>query len=695
MSTAPTATVLQTFALALQHHRSGQLAEAETLYRRILAEQPGHPEALHHLGIVAHQLQRHPLAVELISRALALLPNNPVALCNLAAALVCMDRYQEAAETLRKSLQLNPDQPEAENSLGVVLRKQRRTADALAAFYRALLLKPDYAEAYSNLGIALAESGQLDDAVDAFRQAISLKPDHAPAYNNLGIALSRQRLLDEAIAHYRLAIRLAPRFHEAHVNLGTALGRQGLLDQAVASYRQAIALQPQEPTTHNNLGNTLKDQGQLDEALAAFREAIRLQPAYHEAHSNLIYALHFHSDGHEDAIARETRGWNERYARPLQPSLATHPHARDPGRPLRIGYVSPDFREHTIGLYLRPLFLCHDPRQFELLCYSGVIKPDELTAQFRQRSAVWRDTQGISDDALADIIRQDRVDILVDLTLHMAGNRLPVFARQPAPVQLSFAGYTGSTGLEAIRYRISDRFVESQIATGPTHERVLLVEHFWCYDPVGVALAVNSMPAREKGYLTFGCLNNFCKLNAPLLRLWAEILQQAPHSRLLLLTGEGSHRQRTLETFQLAGIEPERIQFARPRPRPAYLALYHSVDIALDPFPYQGQATSLDALWMGVPVVTLVGERAVSRAGFSQLSALNLQHLAAFSEDEYVRIAAELASDWTRLAEFRLALRRLMETSPLMDAPRFTRDVETAYRSAWRQWCSAQAPSSR
>jgi len=346
---------------------------------------------------------------------------------------------------------------------------------------------------------------------------------------------------------------------------------------------------------------------------------------------------------------------------------------------------------------LVPLFHCHDHEQFEILCYSGVTRPDHLTEEFRQRGQHWCSTAGVGDGALAEMIRQDGVDILVDLAQHTAGNRLPVFARQPAPVQVSFAGYPASTGLEAIGYRISDRYLEGgakgisdfghQTSNMPT-EQVFLIDSFWCYDPCGVELALNELPAEESGRVTFGSLNNFCKTNEPVLRLWARVLGQVQDSRLILLGAAGSHRQRTQDILKRTGIEAHRVEFVEPRGRRDYMELYHGLDIVLDPFPYNGHTTSLDALWMGVPVVSLAGGQTVSRAGWSQMSNLGLRELVAFAEDDYLGIAAQLAHDLPRLAELRRTLRTRMEVSPLMDAPGFTRNVETAYRTMWQRWCA-------
>jgi predicted O-linked N-acetylglucosamine transferase (SPINDLY family) len=319
---------------------------------------------------------------------------------------------------------------------------------------------------------------------------------------------------------------------------------------------------------------------------------------------------------------------------------------------------------------------------------------DRMTEAFRRLAGHWRSTAGVGDEALAEMIRRDGVDILVDLSQHMAGNRLAMFARKPAPVQVSFVGYPASAGLEAIENRISDRYLEegSESECMSHEERVHLIDSFWCYDPCGVAVKGNGLPAQERGSVTFGCLNTFRKVNQDVLRLWARVLARVKDSRLVILSPAGSHRERTLETLRNEGVERRRVEFVELRPRREYLELYHSLDIALDTFPYNGHTTSLDALWMGVPVVSFAGKTPVSRAGLSQWTNLGLPEFVARSEADYVKIAEGLASNLPRLAQLRAALRARMQASPLMDAPRFARQIEQAYRTMWRAWCLDQSP---
>jgi predicted O-linked N-acetylglucosamine transferase (SPINDLY family) len=326
----------------------------------------------------------------------------------------------------------------------------------------------------------------------------------------------------------------------------------------------------------------------------------------------------------------------------------------------------------------------------ELFCYAQVLMPDATTRRFQRCIGHWRSTIGLSDEQVAAQVREDRIDILVDLKLHTSGNRLPVFARKPAPVQVTWLGYPGSTGLTTIDYRLSDPHLDPMGMDESIYsEKTVRLPHcFWCYDPLdGRDVPVNRLPAQSNGFVTFGCLNNFSKVNDSVLRLWAGLLRVVSGSRLLLLAPEGSHRQRALELLHREGISGERVEFVVPRPRRQYLEYYQRIDLGLDTLPYNGHTTSLDSLWMGVPVVTLVGETVVGRAGLCQLMNLGLPELIARTPEDYVRIATELAQDHARLAGLRATLRARMEASPLMDAPGFARDIEAAYRQMWRTWC--------
>jgi len=493
---------------------------------------------------------------------------------------------------------------------------------------------------------------------------------------------------EAAVAAFRRALELAPDYMQAQHNLGTAWQAMNDLDQAEACFRRALALR-ESAAGHYNLGSILKDQGRLSEAVARFRRSLELHPTHAAVHSNLLYTLLFCPDVGTAALAEEHRRWSRQHAEPLAATVVPHANDRRPERRLRVGYVSPNLRDHVVGRNLLPLFTAHDHQQFEVFCYADVPQPDAVTRQLQAGADVWRSSVDLSDAELAEQIRADRIDLLVDLTLHMEKNRLLTFARRPAPVQVTWAGYPGTTGLAVIDYRLTDPHLDPPGLDDAcyTEESIRLPDSFWCYTPAADDPVPNPLPALEQHVVTFGCLSNFCKLNEQVLRLWARVLRAVERSRLLLLAPPGSHRQRVRELFGAEGVAAERIAFEPIRPRAEYLAIYHRIDLGLDPFPYNGHSTSLDSLWMGVPVVTMPGRTVVGRAGVSQLHTLGLPELIARNTEHYVQLATALARDLPRLAELRATLRQRMQHSPLMEIQRFARNVEAAYRQMWRRWC--------
>jgi len=666
-----------------------KLVEAMAAYRQAIALQPHYPQAYGNLGVALKDAGQLDAAIAAYRQALALKSDHPGVHNNLGVALKEAGQLDAAIAAYRQAIALKPKFPEAYNNLGTALQAKEHWAEAMAAYRQALAFKPDYAEAHYNLGCVLQARGQVEEAMTAWRAALARKPNYAEALCNLGGVLKDQRRLDEAIAVCHQAIALKPALSQAHGNLGAALQAKGLFDQAIAAYRQAVALNPNDAQGYNNLGSALKETGCLDEALAAYRQAIALQPNYVEAHSNLVYSLHYHPRFDAPAIAQEHRRWNQRHAEPLRKYVPRHGNDRNPDRRLRIGYVSPDFGDHCQSLFTVPLLSHHDHRNYQIVCYANMPRPDVLTARLQGYADIWRNTVGVGDEQLAGQIRQDQIDLLVDLTLHMAGNRLLVFARKPAPVQITWLGYPASTGLTTIDYRLSDAYLDPPGMNESVYseQTVRLPDSFWCYDPLaGRDIPVSALPVLEAGVVTFGCLNNFCKINDGVLAIWAQVLSRVANSRLLLLAPEGEPRRRTVDRLGREGIAPERVAFVPRQPRGEYLKLYHRIDVGLDSFPYNGHTTSLDSFWMGVPVVTLVGQTAVARAGWCQLSNLGLAELAGRTPSEFVQIAVDLANNLRRLQELRSTLRSRMEASPLMDAPRFVRHIEAAYRQMWRSY---------
>jgi len=396
-------------------------------------------------------------------------------------------------------------------------------------------------------------------------------------------------------------------------------------------------------------------------------------------------------DPHTDprALYEESQRWEQRHAQPLQGLIGPHTNHPDPERRLRIGYVSPDFRDHPSSYCTIPLLANHDRRLYETICYANVTRPDATTDWLRGSAGVWRSTVGLTDLQLADQVRGDQIDILVDLAMHTAGNRLPLFARKPAPVQVTWLAYPGTTGLSAIDYRLTDPHLDPPglFDAFYAEESLRLPETFRCYAPLSDKPPVNALPARANRVITFGCLNSFCKVSEDCLALWASVLRAVPQSRLLLLAPRDPARERVLAKFRQEGIAGSRVVFADKLSRQEYLQLYHRIDLAMDPVPCNGRTTTLDAFWMGVPTLTLLGKTVVGRAGWSLLCNLGLQELAAQTPEQYVALATRLAADLSRLQELRATLRQRMLRSPLMDGKRFARHVEQAYRHIWQRWC--------
>jgi len=570
--------------------------------------------------------------------------------------------------------------------------------EAIGTYRQILALRPDSGEASARLADALRLAGQLDEACMACRQAVALMPDSPAAHNTMGLIYHDQGRMEEAVAEYHQALKLKPDDANAFYNLGNVLLVMGRLENAAAAFGQAISHRPDFFMAHTNLGNAAKDLGQLDQAIDCYRKAITLKPSFEQVHSSLIYTLHFHQDYDAQAILREHRIWNQTHAQPLQQHVQPHTNDRSPDRRLKIGYVSPDFRDHCQCFFTDPLLSRHDKRQFEIFCYSGVLLEDAVSKRLRGYADHWCSTVSLSDQKLADAIRADGIDVLVDLTMHMARTRILAFAYRPAPVQVSWLAYPSTTGVDAIDYRLTDPHLDppGMYDQDYSEKSLRLPDTFWCYDLSVVGLGdgqgpgVGPLPALQNGFVTFGCLNNFCKVTPRTLSLWAQTMAAVPKSRLILLTPEGSTRQRVLDQLAAGGITADRVEFFLPRPRRIYLETYHRIDLGLDTLPYNGHTTSLDSFWMGVPVVTLVGQTIVGRAGWSQLSNLNLRELAARTDQQYVQIVTDLAADLPRLAQLRASLRQRMRQSPLTDGVRFARNMENAYRQMWRTWCQTR-----
>jgi protein O-GlcNAc transferase len=669
----------------LRHHQAGQLAEAKRFYGQALEADARQADALHLLGVIALQTGDNHTAVKLIEAAIEISPLFATYYSNLGNALQALGQFEACASAYEAAIRLRPDYAEAHYNLGIALMDLSRFDAALAAYDTAIGLKPDYADAFSNRGKALLSLGRADDAIASFETAIRLRPDYAAGHYKLGDALLALRRFNAAIAAYDTAIRLKPDHFEALSNRGNALMNQGRPDAALASYQTAISANPELASAHYNLGTALQALSRFNAAIACYEAAIRLKPDYTKPHSNLVMCLHYQPGNDEDVILKAAR----RYAAHIEPRpRSSFGNSAEPDRRLRIGYVSGDLYRHTIADYLRPVLSHHDPEAMEVFCYSNSQTTDDMTDRLRTSAHHWRNVADLQDAAAAAQIIADGIDILVDLSGHTNGNRLPVFAGRSAPVQATWLGFWGTTGLAAMDYILSD---EDTIPPGHERyysERVLrLPGGRFCYQPPEYAPAPVPPPSLAGGGTTFGSFNNLAKIGPEVIRLWAQVLHAVPGSRLLLkwkTLASAPVRQELAAAFVAAGIEANRLVLRGDSPHEAMLAEYGDVDIALDPFPFSGGVTSCEALWMGVPVVTLPGPSAASRQTLGFLRAIGQRDWVARSQGDYIHAVAALAEDKKRLAERRAIQRQRMALSPLCDGRSFTRQLEAAYRTMWR-----------
>ncbi len=668
----------------------GRLSDAEASYRKALEIQSEYADAHCNLGVVLHELGRLDAAEASLRRALLIRPDHAKTINNLGNILIESDRSDDAEQIFTNALRMQIIQGEMYFGLGRAYKEMGRLNEAEASYHKALQFNPDNTNVHYNLGNLFAQQGKMSKAEESYRQALSYKPDFAEASNNLALTLKERGALNEALLACRSALSINPDLQTAHNTLGLILKSMGRLDDAKNSFVHALDLNPDDAAVLNNLGNVFKDTGDLGQAIECYRRAAELDLQDTQAHSNLVYSIYFHPGYSERAIREEA----EKFARSHRPLvLVSHKdHDRNPDRRLRIGYVSPNFKDHCQSLFTIPLLSHHDHVSFEIFCYAQLLHPDELSQRLQGYADVWRITQGMSEAQLAEMIKADEVDILVDLTMHMDKGRPMLFASKPAPVQIAWLAYPGTTGIPEIDYRLTDPWLDPvELGDERYVERSLRLPHtFWCYDPLTSTIQPNPLPVMSAGHVTFGCLNNFCKVNEDTLKRWGDVMAAVPGSHLLLLSPLGSHRQRVLDVLANFSIHPDRVKFVEPMSREQYLKTYHRIDICLDTLPYNGHTTSLDAYWMGVPVVTQIGSTVVGRAGWSQLNNLGLTEFAAFDEKSFVKIATELASDLPRLAHLRKMLRQRMESSPLMDGAGFAKAIESIYRQVWQNWCEGQ-----
>ena len=690
ISRSTRSSVAEQLQAAITHHGSGRLEDAERGYRLLLEAEPGQPDALHLLGVIAHQSGNHEAAIALIDQAIAARPIFAEAFSNKASAYRELEQFEAAIDTYQIAIEQKPEFADARYNLGSLLQSQNRLDEAISHYEETLTLRPDFVEAHFNLGNAKKDQNKLDEAIPYYQTVVSLLPDHAEAYNNLGITLRGLDRLAEAIDSFRTALDLNPVYADAHYNLGDLMRHIMDLEAALESLKRCLALKPEHAEACNSLGMVYQAIGDQKQAEHYYRKSMAIDPSFVKAHSNLLFLAHYLPGSTHQSLHQLHRSWDLKHARPYQSCWQEHTNAKDPNRKIRIGFVSPDLGRHPIGYFVIGLFKHLNNSQFEIICFSDR-NPDDQTETIRQASGEWHDTRGIDNDGLYDLIRQKSIDVLIDLAGHSANNRLIVFARKPAPVQVAWAGYVGTTGLSAMDYLISDRYSTRTDEDQFYEEELLRMPDGWlCYTPPDYAPAVGPVPSITNKTVTFGSFNNPSKLNEQLIGVWSNVLHNAPSSRLLLKYRGIDHPyniSRLEKLFQTNGIDSSRVIYEGWSPHEELLARYHTVDIALDPIPYSGGLTTYEALWMGVPVITMPGSTFASRHSESHLQALGLPDLVAHNHNDYVNLAVKMANSPDILSSMRNDLRPRMEASSICDYAKFSDEFGRLMRRVWRVWC--------
>lgn len=710
----------------LLHQAAGRLAQAESQYRQVLSSDPDQPVALHLLGLLASQCGDHNKAADFMAQALANKPDYAEAHYNYGNVLLAMGNPEQAKSSYQKAitikpdyveahynhgnvlfelgllddainsyhaaLSVNPDYAAAHSNLGNVLKLQGRLNEAVNNFSTAVSLQPENAEFHNNLGVALKELGQLDKAVDCFHNAIDLNPDIVEVHNNLGNALKGLWRLDEAVSSYHKALAINPDYPEAYNNLALALKELGKLDQAVKNYHKALTIDPDYAEAHCNLGNALKGQGKLTEAMTSFLKALEIEPGFAGAERNILYTILSIPDlSVEELFAHHLR-FGESQTQHIVPWPEKFNNAPIPERRLRIGYMSSDFRDHPVGRVMLQALESHDPENVEVFCYAHVQHQDEMTEKFRSNTDHWRSIEGIPDSEVARMVRADGIDVLICLAARFDSNRPLVCAYQAAPIQISM--HDGATsGLKQIDYWMSDNYLHPADTKELFTEQLYRLPALIVWPAIESAPPIEPLPVDRSGVFTFGSFNNPARIYQDVIEIWAAVLKAVPGSRLLFkyknLFGQPSLTTRMRESFSACGVEPERLIFKGTLDtHKEHLALYNQVDIALDSFPMSGNTTTFQALWMGVPVVSLVGETFISRTSGSLLRHVGLTDLAVESPVAYVACVEKLTRDLPQLRDLRKNLQQTVATSLMCDGAAYARSLEDAYREMWRHWCA-------
>lgn len=679
--------------LANARVQSGDIGAAAALLHLALEFKPDDPRALTGMSQCLLSRGNVPAGIDAARSAVGYAPDAPYARLQLALALAAGDQLDAAETEAHEGVALAPQLAQAHFVLGGILRRRGFNDEADVALARAIELQPDYGDALLERAELLFRTGRAAIAVELLTPLVEREPDRAAAH--LALAISHAQLDNTAAAetHYRKVIELDRTAPIANVLLSSLMYAQSRVSEAERTARAAIASAPDNAAAWINLALALQAQGQVSDAVSANRRALALDPGSALARSNLLFGMNYLDGVTPETLLEEHKAYGASVA-PAPDSIPNFAgHDRVGSRKLRIGYVSPDFRDHVVGYFAEPVLVHHDRREIESVCYYTHTTVDHFTHRLRTRSDLWRDLGGASVDEMVRVMRADGLDIVVDLAGHTAHNALPALAQRVAPVQITWLGYPNTTGLSEMDWRVTDARADPPGFEAHHTERLLrLPEIFLCYDPPGDAPEIVDPLSFGGAPVTFGVFNNFPKITDRMLTLWAEILDRTPGASLLVKTAslrDAGVEERLRDRMSRAGLDARRVRLAGFTVGYGnHLAAVGSVDVALDTFPYHGTSTTCDSLWMGVPVVTLAGDRHAARVSVSILGHLGLDQLVATSAEEYVSIACRLAEDRDELLALRRSMRARMLGTTITDLPAFTRSLEAAYRTAWRDWVS-------
>lgn len=669
------------FQRAVACHRSERWQEAEQLYKSVLKSHPDHPDANHNLGLLAFRFGHGQPALDLIHRAIAVRGDMAAYRISYCEVLQALKRPEEARDAANQGL------------LSLYAARQYKGVEDLAR--RVIQWWPEEGLGWKALGTTLCMQGKPLEALEFLERAAQLLPQSAEIFNNLGNACRTMGRQDEALDHYRRAIALNPSYGDALTNLAGLLKEMCRVEESLAVFRQAMAVCPDNPALHNVEGGTYADSGQLDKAFASYRRALEIDPRYLPAYNNLLLGYQYHPDLSPEFALEEAKRFGATVSGMASPY--THwPNDRGADKRLKVGLVSGDLGAHPVGRFLQGILGKVDTAKLEIFAYSNRDKPDDsITRIIKRHVPHWRDVYGIADETLARMVRSDGIDILIDLAGHTGGNRLSLFAWKAAPIQVAWLGYFATTGVDAIDYILADRWVlppeeESHFVEKPWR----MPDAYYCYTPPVIPAKVAPLPALQTGHITFGCFNNLTKVSDAVIACWSEILLAVPDARLFLKAKQlrdEDFRASLLKKFADLGVAGERLTLEQDSRRKAYLTAFNQVDIALDPFPFPGGATTVEGLWMGVPVITLQGQRYIAHQGETILHAAGLDAWIARDIDDYVAKAVGFSKNIDGLARLRAGLRKQVLSSPIYDTRRFAINFEQALRGMWQAWLDSQA----